>query len=72
MANSPVLVDSNVLLDIVAADGAWAEWSSAMLRQVGETAPLVINPIVYAEISVQYERVEDADAAFPADRKSVV
>jgi predicted nucleic acid-binding protein len=66
--NSPVLVDSNVLLDIVASDRAWAEWSSAMLAQVGENAQLVINPIVYAEISVQYERVEDADAAFPTER----
>ena len=68
MANSAVLVDSSVLLDVVAEDAAWAEWSSEMLAQVGNAARLVINQVIYAEISVQYERVEEVEAAFPIDR----
>jgi predicted nucleic acid-binding protein len=63
---SGVLVDSNVLLDALTADSRWFDWSTNALRDAAETARLIINPIVYAEVSVRYSRIEDADAALPS------
>jgi predicted nucleic acid-binding protein len=60
-----ILVDSNVLLDVVTADSAWEAWSSTALEDAAETARLVINPVIYAEVSVGFERVEDLDEALP-------
>lgn len=63
-----VLVDSNVLLDIFTEDAKWFGWSSAALAQAASTAPLVINPIIYAEVSVRFTRIEQLDQFLPADR----
>jgi predicted nucleic acid-binding protein len=64
---SSVLVDSNVILDIVTEDPRWGEWSSSMLASCAETGMLVINPIIYAEVSVGFERIEDLEGILPAD-----
>jgi predicted nucleic acid-binding protein len=61
-----VLVDSNVILDIFTADPAWSEWSSRALRDAADNNRVVINPIVYSEISVRFSRIEDIDAALPS------
>lgn len=61
-----VFVDSNVLLDILTGDPEWAEWSENALIDAAESAPLVINAIVYAEISVRFTRIEDLEDALPA------
>lgn len=61
------LVDSNVLLDISAEDGDWIDWSAAMLADAGQRGPLVINPIVYAEVSTGYATVEALDDALPVE-----
>ncbi len=57
-----VLVDSNVLLDIFTQDPAWAPWSSQALATIAETHTLVINPIIYSEVSVSFDRIEELDA----------
>jgi predicted nucleic acid-binding protein len=62
---SAVLVDSNVLLDIVTEDPRWFSWSAKALADAAETSRLVINPIIYAEISIRYSRIEDFDDALP-------
>ncbi len=64
---SSVLVDSNVILDVVTEDPQWSEWSSSMLARCAETGILVINPIIYAEVSVGFQRIEDLDDVLPAD-----
>ena len=64
---APILVDSNVILDVVTDDPEWGEWSADALARHAEGAPLVINPIVYAEVSIGFERIEDLEAALPAD-----
>lgn len=66
-ATTPILVDSNVILDLATLDSLWAEWSAAALARVVNEAVLVINPLIYAEISVRYESVEDLEAALPMD-----
>ncbi len=58
-----LLVDSNVLLDVFEDDPVWAPWSEEMLEQYGTTHILCINPIIYAEVSVGFERVEELEAA---------
>lgn len=60
-----ILVDSNVLLDIMTEDERWFGWSAEALERAADTARLVINPIIYAEISVRYTTIEALDAALP-------
>lgn len=60
---TPVLVDSNVLLDVVTEDPEWCAWSSTQLERLGNEATLVVNPLIYAEVSVGFERIEDLDEA---------
>jgi predicted nucleic acid-binding protein len=55
------LVDSNVLLDLVTNDPNWSEWSLSRLEEAALAGPVVINDIVYAELSIRYERMEDLD-----------
>ena len=57
-----VLVDSCVLLDVFTEDAAWFEWSSAALSRQGDRGKLIINPVVYAEISVRFARIEEVEA----------
>jgi predicted nucleic acid-binding protein len=59
------LVDSNVILDVLTDDADWGDWSAAMLADAARTGPLAINPIVYAEVSACFERIEDLDEALP-------
>jgi hypothetical protein len=59
------MVDSNVLLDVLTEDPAWFEWSSRSLQECAEDHILVINPIIYAEVSIGFDRIEDLDAAMP-------
>jgi predicted nucleic acid-binding protein len=66
MADLPAhgtLVDSNVLLDLFTEDPAWLEWSRDALAGAIDAGPVVINPIVYAEISVRFERIEELEDA---------
>lgn len=61
------LVDSNVLLDLLTHDEQWLDWSSKALADAADAGPVVINPIVYAEVSVGFSRIEDLDEALPED-----
>jgi len=61
-----VMVDSNVLLDVLTEDPAWFAWSSRSLEQVAQDHILVINPVIYAEVSISFDRIEDLDAVLPA------
>jgi predicted nucleic acid-binding protein len=59
----PTLVDSCVLIDVLGDDPRWAAWSLDQLDALVAQAPLVINPIILAEISPRYERAADLEAA---------
>lgn len=60
-----VMVDSNVLLDVLTEDSNWFDWSARVLADCAEDHILVINPIIYAEVSIGFDRIEDLDAALP-------
>ena len=63
---SETLVDSNVLLDILTEDPKWLDWSAGALERQAERSVLVINPLIYAEVSMRFRRIEDLNASFPA------
>lgn len=56
-----VLVDTNVLVDVVQDDPTWAEWSVRQLRAQAQAHALVINPVVYAELSLSFQSIESLD-----------
>ncbi len=60
-----VLVDSNVLLDLMTEDSRWLAWSAEAVKEAADSSRLVINPVIYAEVSVRYSRIEDLDAVLP-------
>ena len=62
-----VLVDSNVLLDIATQDEHWCAWSESALAECAELVPLIVNPIIYAEVSVGFETIERLDAVLPGE-----
>lgn len=62
-----ILVDSNVLLDVVTEDPRWGRWSADRLTECADQSVLAINPIIYAEVSIGFSRIEDLDDALPAD-----
>ncbi len=59
------LVDSNVLLDVLTEDPEWSEWSGQALAECAERSALAINPLIYAEVSIRFERIEDLEDALP-------
>ncbi len=69
-----VLVDSNVLLDVMTEDARWLAWSAEAIARAADRFRLVINPVIYAEVSIRYSRIEDLDAALPKtmfDREAI-
>ncbi len=58
-----VLVDSNVILDLFLNDPNWAEWSETTLEELSAANRLFINPMIYAEISIGFERIEELESA---------
>lgn len=55
------LVDTNVLLDLATDDAVWVDWSVAQLEAASLIGPLLINDVIYAELAVRYDRIEDLD-----------
>lgn len=58
---SGFLIDSNVLLDIATEDPHWADWSADQLSTCADQGALIINPIIYAEVSVGFRRIEEVE-----------
>lgn len=56
-----LLVDTNVLVDVLEDDPQWADWSIQQLRFQSKIHRLVINPIVYSELSLTFSTVEVLD-----------
>ena len=61
------LVDSNVILDVVTEDPRWLDWSRRTIDQYAEDHVLAINPVIYAEVSGDFERIENLDRALPEE-----
>ncbi|CAK8724798.1 PIN domain-containing protein [Candidatus Electrothrix laxa] len=61
-----VLVDSCVLLDLLTDDPNWADWSEQALDRCSQTNTLYINSIVYTEVSIGFNRIEEVEQALQA------
>ena len=59
------LVDSNVLLDVFTDDPRWGRWSAEHLARAFDAGSVVINPLIFAELSVGFARIEDLEEALP-------
>lgn len=57
-----VIVDTNVLVDVLEDDPDWADWSIARLRELAKIHELAINPVIYAELSLTFDAVEELDS----------
>ena len=61
MGDQAILVDTNVILDVVGRDPNWWKWSVDQLEQAAMRGSLLINPVVYTEFSIAFERIEEVD-----------
>jgi predicted nucleic acid-binding protein len=57
-----ILVDTNVILDLVENDPVWADWSQQQLEAASLQATLCINPVIYAELSIAFEAIEELES----------
>jgi len=57
-----ILIDTNVILDVIEDDPLWADWSQAELDRAARNGPLLINPVIYAELSIAFQRFEELEA----------
>lgn len=61
------LVDTNVLLDVLTQDPRWFGWSSQSLTEAFDRGRVVINPVIYSEVSVGFDAIEELDDALPSE-----
>jgi predicted nucleic acid-binding protein len=64
---SITLVDSNVLLDVLTEDERWYGWSSQALAACADDSFLSINPLIYAEVSIGFDTIENLEIALPLE-----
>ncbi len=58
-----------MLLDLFTADPRWCDWSETQLADALDRAETLINPIIFAEISIGFERIEELERALPGELK---
>ena len=58
-----LLVDTNVLVDVLEDDPDWADWSVRQLRAQSQVHELLINPVIYAELSLTFDSFQALDDA---------
>lgn len=63
---SSTLIDSNVLIDLFDDESEWRGWSDAMVHDAGRRGDVVINPLIFAEVSAGFDSLEDVDALLSA------
>ena len=61
------LVDSNVLFDYFSQDEEWLDWSAAMIQRAADSGGVAINAVIYAEMSVRFETIDELDLVLPSD-----
>ncbi|MGO9727542.1 MAG: type II toxin-antitoxin system VapC family toxin [Streptosporangiaceae bacterium] len=68
------MIDANVLLDVMTEDARWLQGSAEAIERAADRYRLVINPVIFAEVSIRFSRIEDLDAALPKtmfDREAI-
>ena len=67
-----MLVDTNVLVDVLEDDPEWADWSIGQLRKQSRVHRLIMNPVIYAELSLTFSTVEALDEVLAGMQLPVV
>jgi predicted nucleic acid-binding protein len=67
-----MLVDTNILIDILENDPIWADWSLNQLRNQSQVHRMIINPIIFSELSMVYETLEDLEEALATIKLNVI
>ncbi|MEO8680945.1 MAG: type II toxin-antitoxin system VapC family toxin [Vicinamibacterales bacterium] len=62
---SSTLIDSNVLIDLFDDDSEWRSWSDAMVEDCMRRGPIVINPLIFAEVAAGFASLEDLNQRLP-------
>ena len=57
-----ILIDTFVVTDLTDPNSTWFEWSAVTLEQLDQHHTFVINPIINAECSVGFEKIEEVEA----------
>lgn len=52
---------------MLTGDPRWSTWSEQALAECAERHALAINPLIYAEVSIRFDRIEELEAALPAE-----
>jgi len=65
------LVDTNILLDIATRNSEWSRWSIQQLEAATLRGPLVVNDVIYAEVSTRYRTIEELDRMLSTTRIAV-
>lgn len=63
----PAMVDSCVLLDIFTRDARWYDWSASTLARIADEDGLVLNPIIYGEVSIRFDSIEKLESLLPSE-----
>ena len=63
----PTRVDSCVILDIFSSDPRWYYWLSTALAEIANEGGIVINPVIYSEVSIRFDRIEDLELWLPVE-----
>lgn len=56
-----LLVDTNILVDVLEDDPVWGDWSEQQLLAQAQVHELLINPVIYAELSLAFKSADDLD-----------
>lgn len=55
------------MLDVLTEDPEWSAWSAQALAECAERSALAINPLIYAEVSIRFDRIEELEDALPEE-----
>ena len=61
-----ILIDSCIVTDLADPESAWFEWCASTLEHLDQTHTMIINPIIYAECSIGFARIEEVESLFEA------
>jgi predicted nucleic acid-binding protein len=53
------LIDTNILIDVLSDDPNWRAWSLSRLTERSDKGPLLINDVIYAELSSRFASEEE-------------
>jgi len=56
-----IVVDTNILLDVVNSNPAWVNWSAGQMFLLSKIDKLIINPVIYAELSISFRTVAEVE-----------